>query len=273
MLSKLLKYEIKDSYKIYLLFNVALVFCSIMARFVRSVSGEAYLCFAIALPFIMFIAIPGMFLGQISKFGQSMFTVKGYLFNTLPVLKRDLLNSKLINSLIWIMLTFFCIGLSFYILFYKIDNTLEFNLISLNSKKSNEFFALQPFVYHVVSQFIAHGIYSLWTLITVFFLYSFSNSSFAGKKVGYIGAIVTFFVIVPIQVFIGHLISNAIPLKLFVTGTLAFFDPMVMEIAKQKEASFVLINSLNITLMLVFVFFTCITYLVTLNFLNKKLEI
>ena len=99
---KLLKYEIIESYRQYLLtFVVFLMLCAITPLVPVFISNILSILVAIAFTGI-FIAI---FLNVIISFNRSMYKRPGYLTLTLPVRTENLIGAKLIGSLIWVVIS------------------------------------------------------------------------------------------------------------------------------------------------------------------------
>lgn len=99
---KLLKYEIIESYRQYLLtFVVFLMLCAITPLVPMFISNILSILVAIAFAGI-FIAI---FLNIIISFNRSMYKRPGYLTLTLPVSTEKLIGAKLIGSLIWVAIS------------------------------------------------------------------------------------------------------------------------------------------------------------------------
>ena len=99
---KLLKYEIIESYRQYLLtFAIFLILCAItpiMPIFIGNI-----------LSILVVVAVIGIsiaiFLNIIISFNRSMYKRPGYLTLTLPVTTNQLIGAKLIGSLVWVIVS------------------------------------------------------------------------------------------------------------------------------------------------------------------------
>lgn len=110
---KLLKYEIIESYRQYLLtFVVFLILCTITPLVPMFISNILSILVAIAFAGI-FIAI---FLNVIISFNRSMYKRPGYLTLTLPVRTEKLIGAKLIGSLIWVVISMLVLMIGIMIL-------------------------------------------------------------------------------------------------------------------------------------------------------------
>ena len=68
-------------------------------------------------------AICGMFFYAISRFKRNLLGDEGYLMHTLPVKTRDNILSKSIVSVVWTIVSFFVVGLAYFILLIGISET------------------------------------------------------------------------------------------------------------------------------------------------------
>ncbi len=107
MLSKLLKYELKATGRIFLpLFLALLVFAGI-TRFISVIGPEKWATPAIISMAIYMIIMVGMFvmtfIMMIQRFYKNLLSDEGYLMLTLPVKPWKHVISKLFVSMLWIM--------------------------------------------------------------------------------------------------------------------------------------------------------------------------
>lgn len=123
MLSKLLKYDIKNISKIMLPIYIGLLLISLLSRGAYFVADKIEVLeipyifiFTISILAILLLPFATIIIGCI-KFYNNLIKDEGYLMNTLPVKKSSLILSKLISSTIMIILSLIisliatCIGM------------------------------------------------------------------------------------------------------------------------------------------------------------------
>ena len=127
MLGKLIKHEFKSTahamFGIYLsaliTFAVMLLVFFVKNKTLMVLSSVTLGGICIAALIITIIAIIGMF-------NKSLYGNQGYLSFTLPVSGKDLLASKTIVSLSWVLISFvFAIAVSLFLVFYWIAQTSD----------------------------------------------------------------------------------------------------------------------------------------------------
>lgn len=109
MLGKLIKYELKATNRIFIPFYIAILVLSALFGF-NSINFEDSSSLMMALlPITMTIAFVGLsvmtIITVIKRFDSNLLSDEGYLMFTLPVSISQLLNSKIIVSLLWGMFT------------------------------------------------------------------------------------------------------------------------------------------------------------------------
>lgn len=142
MLGKLIKYEFKATSKfILMIFGLLLALSTMMSvslafnldEIIAGISQEfqvgglilGVVAFLIIMLFVVLnvAAICGMFFYAISRFKRNLLGDEGYLMHTLPVKTRDNILSKSIVSVIWTIVSFFVVGLAYFILLIGISET------------------------------------------------------------------------------------------------------------------------------------------------------
>lgn len=127
MLGKLIRHELKATGRVMLVFYIVLA---------GLVGAQALLSF-LKIPFLqgmlimlLIMAIVGVLLGtmvfMVIRYYKSMFGREGYLTQTLPVKKSSLLASRLLVSIIWLVLSALMCFLSLLSLYwlYSVDSSL-----------------------------------------------------------------------------------------------------------------------------------------------------
>ena len=220
MLVKLLKYDLKYMIKNMFVFYALAIFFAIITRLLFSVNETAIvkilsqISVGCLISMIVNIIINTMMRSWI-RFRDSLYKDESYLTHTLPVTKKELYNSKLMQTLIFFFVGFFVILLSLFIAYYSKDNWL----------------AITSFVKTITSGLGMSTSFFLFIFIIVIFLEVFNaiQCGFLGIILGHkinngkIGYSVLFG-------FIIYLIAQTIVLALvFVYG---LFDASVMELFK-----------------------------------------
>lgn len=131
MLGKLIKFELKATYKFVLLVHgLLLLLASIISGFLwfqgLNISGDyvsifAYSALTFLIAIIYALLLVGSFIGTPIylglRFYRNLFSDEGYLTHTLPVTTTQLIYSKLITGLIWSAFNLVIVGISILFLF------------------------------------------------------------------------------------------------------------------------------------------------------------
>lgn len=111
MLKKLLKYEWKDTRKLLLPINLAIVLITIIGCFMLSTSiFDSEMGFLLAIPLLLLYILAIITFSCITlvyvytRFYRNLYTAEGYLMHTLPVTHTQLFHSKLIVGFFWFSL-------------------------------------------------------------------------------------------------------------------------------------------------------------------------
>lgn len=121
MLGKIIKHEFKATYKTALTMILSVLLVGGLVRMMDMVSFDGTIWRIIQMIMAVFyllllIAVPvSMFVVSIARFYRTMVKDEGYLTHTLPVKKTQLINGKLITSVIWIIISIMVIPLSLLI--------------------------------------------------------------------------------------------------------------------------------------------------------------
>ena len=136
MLGKLIKYEWKSTYKVGLLLLLAIGLATVMGFVIfqapmwhsmyRDSSidqvAEALLNIASIFSLLIYVlllvgAVYGIYIFLVVRFYRSMYKSEGYLLNTLPVTKHQILISKILVSTIWVYLIYIAMIVSMLLFF------------------------------------------------------------------------------------------------------------------------------------------------------------
>lgn len=121
MLGKIIKHEFKATYKTALTMILSVLLVGGLVRMMDLVSFDGTIWRIIEMIMAVFyvlllIAVPvSIFVVSIMRFYRTMVKDEGYLTHTLPVKKTQLINGKLITSVIWIIISIMVIPLSLLI--------------------------------------------------------------------------------------------------------------------------------------------------------------
>ncbi|MDF2841976.1 MAG: hypothetical protein K0R00_402 [Herbinix sp.] len=127
MLGKLLKHELNATSRLLIPLYVALAvltFVNHFALYIEAFHGilagiKGFLTFAYVVALIGIVVVT--FILIIQRFYKNLVTDEGYLMFTLPVKSHELINSKLIVALLWILASIAAVILSLIIVFYRAD--------------------------------------------------------------------------------------------------------------------------------------------------------
>jgi len=127
MLKKLLKYDLKDVYKVLVIFYCLSLFFSILTRmflsiensFVMNVIGKV--CSGTAIAMIFNILINNL-MRLWHRFKSNFYGDESYLTHTLPINKKTLYLSKSLTSLITLFTSVIVIALTLFIAYYSKEN-------------------------------------------------------------------------------------------------------------------------------------------------------
>lgn len=127
MLKKLLKYDLKNVYKVLIVFYILSLFFAIMTRmflsiensFIMNVIGK--ICSGVTISMIANILINNLMRLWV-RFKNNLYADESYLTHTLPVSKKTLYLSKILAALISLFISILVIGLSLFIAYYSKEN-------------------------------------------------------------------------------------------------------------------------------------------------------
>lgn len=183
MLKKLLKYEWKDTGKLLLPINLAIIVLTVLGCAMLSTSlfdSEASLFFAVPLLILYIFSIIAFSSVTIIyiyvRFYKNLYTAEGYLMHTLPVTPMQLFHSKLIVGCSWFCLnsvlsTLSFLALGFAAVFHQASTNLNPEILNMNLDPSVSFADI--FGYPL-------PVFLLWMLVLLAF------SAFCSILMGYV---------------------------------------------------------------------------------------
>ena len=228
MLSKLFKYEIKDTVRSFsILFAVVFLLgvVSAIAHFskisVFNVTSSVLLIIAsIALPVVTLVLI-------IIRYYKSMFGNEGYLMFTLPVKSHQLLVSKAVTSVVWVILAGIAAvgGLLLGLYYMGVVDTSLLKEIWAEISKYN----LNKFVLGLIPILLLSAV---WLICQIFFSITLSNVK-PFSNMGPAGAFVVFIVVYIASNIVQSIFSILAPISITISdmgvkfGTTNMVDYMI----------------------------------------------
>ena len=155
MLNKLLKYDLKYMIKNMSIFYILSIFFAITTRILFNMEQSiiiniiGQISVGCMFSMIFSILINTMMRSWV-RFRDSLYKDESYLTHTLPVTKKELYNSKLIQTFIFFFIGFFVIILSLFIAYYSKDNWMTLSnyikTITTGLNMSTLFFVLMVII-------------------------------------------------------------------------------------------------------------------------------
>lgn len=205
MLIKLLKHELKATYKIFLLIFAVILFLT-LANILGVQTENVYilgLSMAAAglavLPIIVVYAVT-----ILQRYYNNLYGEEGYLTFTLPVKSWEIILSKYINALIWGVLTLLVGGICFVLLLLVfLKKEVDFSLIQLIQEcfkvvDIGFLFNIFLLIFFAIACFI----------MRIYFVISLSNLPFI-KRFNILIAIIAYFIVERIESKIGSLFLHS----------------------------------------------------------------
>ena len=127
MLKRLLKYDLKDIFKVLIIFYCLAIFFALLTRVFLGIENSVILkiigqiCSGISISMIFNILINNLMRLWV-RYKQNLYGDESYLTHTLPVKKSSLYLSKILTSIITIFTSVIIIGLTLFIAYYSKEN-------------------------------------------------------------------------------------------------------------------------------------------------------
>lgn len=128
MLKKMLKYDLKNVYKVVSIFYALALFFAILTRVFLSIENSFIMdiigrvCSGITLSMLFNILINNI-LRMWSRFRTNLYSDEAYLTHTLPITKTQHYFSKILCAVILLFVSFAVIGITLFIAYYSKENT------------------------------------------------------------------------------------------------------------------------------------------------------
>lgn len=262
MLKKLLKYDIKETSKNLLPFYGIVVLLSILVRlseFIKEqfpitsfINAMTLLFFIIAIIAIIFYT----FFVAIRRFYQTVLKDEGYLTNTLPVKRSNIILSKIITALIFIIASIIIMISSLFIAFYSKEGFKSF-IDLINSNLS--IMGTKPWIAYLYTGIML--LLSYMTYIIVFILALILGHQKSKNKIAYsfMYGIIIYCILQVISV--------------IALGIAIIFDNNLIEIMNKTNVSFNEIIPIFISTGISSLITPFIGYLLSCKFINTKLNL
>lgn len=137
MLNKLLKYDNKHMLKQLSVFYIAMIFTSVLTRIFLNVKNSFFInllgkIFVSVLICLIISVLINNIIKAWVRFKLNIYGDESYLTHTLPVTKKTLYNSKILSTILLLVVSFIIIIISLFIAFYSKEN-LDILTYFLNS--------------------------------------------------------------------------------------------------------------------------------------------
>lgn len=261
MLKKLLKYDLKWSYKPLIVFYILAIFFSIITRIVESFEKTLIvlvidkICSSIVIAMIISIVI-NCLMRNWARFIKNIYKDESYLTHTLPVSKNTIFLSKVLCGIITLLTSFIVIIICISIVclndnsWMELKNFLEQSAIALDSS-----------VFGLIMVFVA----------TVFFEFLFLlMSGILGITIGYRSNNLKIVISIISGYGIYMILSASSLLILYIAGLL---NPDIMTIFNNVEISSSAMKSLMMIGTFLYVIYTILTYFISNKLLNKGVNV
>lgn len=212
MLKKLLKHEFKNTWmEITIVNGATLVISLFLALILRLHVDMFFISLSVMAIMLLYLAATGLLIFNIIRsFNQKMFTNEGYLTMTLPITIDQLLISKIIVNLVWVMTTALSIILSLFFVGLVIQpNLSDFFLFDISELIAENLLPTLLIIIQIV-------ISTLLSIMVLVFILSILNSGKIKKVKLLIGAFLFYaitnvissltniLIIIPYSIYIGE---------------------------------------------------------------------
>ncbi len=273
MILKLFKYDFMNIGKKLIPFYIAALVIGVINRFLLLTSNisrmerEGNFLAMFGSPFLYaayFLVIMGIFFMTvfiiISRYSSSIYGNEGYLTNTLPLNPSQIILAKLINFLIWILISYFIIFVSLFILFpfdFFLRNVIYEPEFYEGLKKLTKLIFSSKYGFLFALQFIYNFFSHIQNILMLFLSVAIANL-FKSYKV--VAGVIAFFLISTVFSFIASIISFSVMENVNLFEMYGEFNPIVYSSLKNAN-----IMSIIYSIVSSIVLFFIIHYLHTHN--------
>ena len=273
MILKLFKYDFMNIGKKLIPFYIAALVIGVINRFLLLTSNisrmerEGNFLAMFGSPFLYaayFLVIMGIFFMTvfiiISRYSSSIYGNEGYRTNTLPLNPSQIILAKLINFLIWILISYFIIFVSLFILFpfdFFLRNVIYEPEFYEGLKKLTKLIFSSKYGFLFALQFIYNFFSHIQNILMLFLSVAIANL-FKSYKV--VAGVIAFFLISTVFSFIASIISFSVMENVNLFEMYGEFNPIVYNSLKNAN-----IMSIIYSIVSSIVLFFIIHYLHTHN--------
>ena len=273
MILKLFKYDFMNIGKKLIPFYIAALVIGVINRFLLLTSNisrmerEGNFLAMFGSPFLYaayFLVIMGIFFMTvfiiISRYSSSIYGNEGYLTNPLPLNPSQIILAKLINFLIWILISYFIIFVSLFILFpfdFFLRNVIYEPEFYEGLKKLTKLIFSSKYGFLFALQFIYNFFSNIQNILMLFLSVAIANL-FKSYKV--VAGVIAFFLISTVFSFIASIISFSVMENVNLFEMYGEFNPIVYNSLKNAN-----IMSIIYSIVSSIVLFFIIHYLHTHN--------
>lgn len=248
MILKLFKYDFMNIGKKLIPFYIAALVIGVINRFLLLTSNisrmerEGNFLAMFGSPFLYaayFLVIMGIFFMTvfiiISRYSSSIYGNEGYLTNTLPLNPSQIILAKLINFLIWILISYFIIFVSLFILFpfdFFLRNVIYEPEFYEGLKKLTKLIFSSKYGFLFALQFIYNFFSHIQNILMLFLSVAIANL-FKSYKV--VAGVIAFFLISTVFSFIASIISFSVMENVNLFEMYGEFNPIVYSSLKNAN--------------------------------------
>lgn len=204
---KLIKYDLLGSYRQYLLTYLCYLLLCIATPLLSDIDFVASILM-IGLGILMIGLSFSISINLILNFNRSMFKRPGYLTLTLPVSSKQLLLSKIISAMIWVVATILVLLVGFFILILLIANkeglTLDMMMTVIQIGLEELPISWQDISVTIISSIIS----LLASIASVYAIVTFTHTKFIKKYRAAIGILIYFLIVMVFSETIGVLLDD-----------------------------------------------------------------
>lgn len=182
-MGKLMKYEIKGSYKVILgILAIVLLMTTVLYTYIAKKEGSPIVALA---SMIMFGTFLSAFFYIVGSFRKELYEDRGYLTFSLPLTGNQILGAKLFVALLWFILlgvvtVFYHLFMTFRIAVKETGLTFSEAIEEIKLALSYIDFDIRSVIFFVISLLIMGTL----TLILIYFSMTLSRVTLKNKKIG-----------------------------------------------------------------------------------------
>jgi len=263
MLIKLLKYEFLNNYKKFLTMSLSIVLAGSFAAWYKSnntvitvpsfsdIGVAAFITLGIVLSIFMIIG----------DYKQSLFSSKGFLTNTLPVEKSQIITAKIISALFWMNLVIIASFIANLI--YSELHFIDIAQWIINNRiASGKVEAQAVVIIAAVSIYIFMNVLLFWLFSHAFCFDAIHNICKNSFKFGEISFVITAAYMI-LQINIIDFLCKQIPLNVYLTSDTVSTNPIIKLFSIRDN----FLLQFDFTILIGILFFSILTYII-----NAKLS-